>query len=145
MAFIYTNKAATSAAALNALITTFQVTDCTGTDVGDPIPVLQAAIMNKALVRICNTDEIAGNYNTPGRNVLTTGQNITLDADTYHSIAFKVVSGTGTIQFGADPAQDIEEGEVEEITASRLIDTDIIITCTTGKIVVSTLEETIAP
>lgn len=83
---------------------------------------------------------IIGNYNTPERLVLTTGQNITINALTVHSLAFKVVSGNGTISINNTAAQAIDAGESDSWTASELIAYEFDFVCTVGKIVITTMK-----
>lgn len=129
------------------VLTEWQTTNCAGEPVGDPVAAMQAVVLNKILVSVCNAAEIGaaivnaqGNYITPDRIVLADGATQAFAANTYNSIAFKVISGSGTISIGADPAQTIDAGEADSWTATKLLDKQITITCTTGKIVITTLK-----
>jgi hypothetical protein len=122
-----------------ALVTAWQIQDCSGNNVGDPVQGLQAVIINKVQAAICNPTDIIGTYNIPARTVLTDGQTITILKNLAHSIAFKVISGDGTIKIGDNDAQIIEAGEADAWTASRVLNRNFVFVCNTGKIVITAM------
>lgn len=83
--------------------------------------------------------DIIEQYNNITRTVLTDSQQIVLAAKSVHAVAFKVISGQGTIQIAANPAQQINAGEADSWEASQFIAEAITIVCTNGKIVVTTV------
>jgi hypothetical protein len=124
----------------NKLLAEYQVQDCSGANVGEPLYALQTMVMNKATVKICNTSDIIGTYNDVQRDVLAPGQNITIDANTVHSISWKVVSGDGTLSINGALSSAIVAGEQEEYTASTLLTDSFTLACTSGKIVIISLK-----
>lgn len=126
---------------LSALITLWQTRTCEDVAVGDPVQALQVVTVNKVQSAICNPETIIGTYDTATRTVLTAGQNLNIPPQSYHSIAFKVISGSGSVALDGGAPQAIEPGEADQFTASRLIQTEFDFVCTTGKIVITTIGE----
>lgn len=126
---------------LTPYATTWQVQTCGGVNVGTPQQALQVVAINKQQVAICNPESVIGAYNTVQRFVLTDGQNIAIAANSVHSLAFKVISGDGTINISGAGAQAIEAGEADSFTASTLLSDGFAIACITGKIVIITIGE----
>jgi|CXWL01.1.fsa_nt_gi hypothetical protein len=122
------------------LVTEWQIQTCAGVNVGDPVKALKAAVINKVQASICNVSELNGTWNTPKRYVLTAGQSQVFNPATVHSLAYKVMSGAGTIDINNVGAVALEAGEADSWTASALLSKEIDIACTTGKIVITTLE-----
>lgn len=106
--------------------------------VGDPVQAIRVVAINKLQASICNPKDIIGRYNTPGRDSLSAAENKIYAAGSVHSIAFKVVSGDGTIKIGAGAAQAIVAGEADSWTASELLDSAFEFVCNSGKIVITT-------
>ncbi|RTL56232.1 MAG: hypothetical protein EKK37_17315 [Sphingobacteriales bacterium] len=106
--------------------------DSSGNPTGNKITVLQ--------VTMPNSSALNGNHNYPDRRVLAPGDTLTIPANTLHSFAFKVLSGTGTIKLGGDAVQNIGAGEGDGWTATNLLNRIIVITCgAASSIVVTTI------
>lgn len=132
---------------ISVYATNWQVQTCgdVPANVGAPLQALRVVAINKLQASICNPRDIIGRWNTPDRIVLTDGQKYIVPADSVHSVAFKVVSGNGTIQLGAAAAQAIDAGEADAFTASELLDTAMTFNCIAGKIVINTIGPAPAP
>lgn len=127
--------------------TTWQVTTCgdNPVNVGPVQQALRVVAINKLQASICNPKDIIGRWNTPTRDILLPGQSKVFAANSVHSLAFKVVSGDGTIKLGAGADQAIVAGEADSWTASELLDTAIELECISGKIVITTQGPAPAP
>ena len=76
-------------------------------------------------------------YNTPGYEIATPGNPVTLAADSVHSFTAIAVDG-GTMQIGAGAVQNIPAGVFVSNSASTLFNQAIVFTCASGQIIIET-------
>lgn len=125
---------------ISTVLVDWQIQTCgdAPVNVGPPTQALRVVAINKLQASICNPKDIIGRWNTPGRDALAATENKVYAAGSVHSLAFKVISGDGTIKIGAAAAQAIVAGEADSWTASELLDSDFEFVCNAGKIVITT-------
>jgi hypothetical protein len=121
---------------------TFQVADCAGIPIGDPISVTKTIVVNKLITKICNVTEIANaikgvNYNEPYCIILYPGDFLLMDIDIYHTIKYKVIGGDGTLSINNEPNINLFDMDSEKWEASTTFNKTFLFTAGTGIIKIS--------